>query len=74
MTDNPGNFDDAVKGVLTDALSDAEPGEQASGQTEGQINNPHTSSSTPYEHVDSTEATKQSDGSVTFDKGHSKPD
>lgn len=68
------NFNDAKENLLSGVLSGAKPGDDASAQTEGEINNVHTSSAHPYPHVDSTEATKQEDNSVTFDKGHSGPD
>lgn len=71
MTDPKQNGDEAVRSVLADVLKDSPAGEQASGQTSGQINNPHTSSSHPSEHTDSWEATKEADGSVSYKKGHS---
>jgi hypothetical protein len=68
-----GSGDQAVKETLSEALEGAEPGEQASGQTAGQADHPHSSSSLGgAEHVDGWIGTKQEDGSVTFEKEHTE--
>ncbi len=60
------DFDEAKEEVLEEALEDAEPGDQATAQTEGEIDNPHGDDS----HTDFTIGTKEDDGSVSFEKGH----
>lgn len=56
--------DEAVQETLAEQLSDAEPGEMAGGQTQGQIEHPHDG------HTDSWSATKNEDGSTSFNKEH----
>jgi hypothetical protein len=63
------DFEDAKEEVLEDALEDAEPGEQATAQTQGEIEHPHGDDA----HTTGTIGTKEQDGSVSFETGHDKP-
>jgi hypothetical protein len=63
------DFEDAKEEVLADALEDAEAGDQATAQTQGEIDHPHGDD----DHTSGTIGTKEEDGSVSFDTGHDKP-
>jgi hypothetical protein len=64
------DFDEAKEEeeVLEEALEDQPAGSQATAQTEGQVDHPHGENS----HVDGTIGTKEEDGSVSIEKGHSE--
>lgn len=64
------NGDEAAQAVATEAVSGQPAGNSAVAQTEGQVDNPHTSAS-GENHVDGWSATVESDGSVSTGKEHS---
>jgi hypothetical protein len=60
------DFDEAKEDALEESLAEADPGDQATAQTEGEIDHPHGEDN----HTDFTIGTKEDDGSVSFEKGH----
>ena len=59
------NKDDARR-ELEEILRNAAPGEEATVQTEGQVNHPHGDD----DHTDAWSGRKEEDGSVTVEKLH----
>jgi hypothetical protein len=51
---------------LEEILTDADPGEEATVQSEGQVEHPHGDD----DHVDAWSGRKEEDGSVTVEKLH----
>ncbi|MEV0537066.1 hypothetical protein [Kitasatospora sp. NPDC050463] len=57
---------DEAQRQLEEILADAEPGETATVQSEGQVEHPHGGDA----HTDAWAGTKEDDGSVTIEKLH----
>lgn len=66
--------DEAERAVIAEVLSDAAPGTQASAQNAAQPSHYHSGQTSGEKHNDATAGTKQSDGSISYDKIHSDDD
>ncbi len=62
---------DAERAVIADVLSNAPAGSQATAQSSGQPSHHHQGQKSGPTHNDATAGTKQSDGSITYEKLHS---
>jgi hypothetical protein len=60
--------EDDARRQLEEILRNAQPGEEATVQTEGQIEHPHGDGDD--EHTDAWSGRKEADGSVTVEKLH----
>ena len=67
----PDKTTDAEKGVIADVLKDSPEGSQATAQSDQSQSHSHSKDDTGPLHNDATAGTKQSDGSVTYEKLHS---
>ncbi len=63
--------DETERQVIAEVLSNAPAGEQATAQNSSQPSHHHSGQTSGPTHNDATTGTKQSDGSVKYDKIHS---